>query len=335
MWKRVYGFHWTINSLRRRRFELLSAGAGPASLNTKSIQEPKQQSIPSLLETLPLEIIAEALSFLRVQDLAHVARTCKKLKQIVNEEVVWRLLCQKYFDCSNVMEHSGMSWKAYFREASKFEWDEDNCTMNAIVTERERPLLSMDKSTVTKTLGYDADVLPETATVSSSKMFTSGCHCIEFITSSNNNNDDSTNYKFAVGLIDCSEKFNYSMSNYGDGETLSSPTSTLNQCFYWSDGQFSDILGASALSGSFDFNTDVDPTFQVGDVIGMVVNMDARCVTFYKNYVKVARYSFAQKFGSNTACSEESADLCMNAALYLFAEGVSVTARHAPFYLYA
>jgi len=332
---------------RRRRFELLSATAGPAGVDVKPTYEVQKQQksfrVPSLLEQLPFEIIAETLSYLRVEDLAHVARTSNKLKQIVNSEDVWRLLCQKHFDCTQIMtKPCDMSWKTFFQQETNVEWDQDNLTVHSVGM-RDTPLLQVEKNCVTKVVDSDAfsnNHMFETATCCSTKILTSGTHCMEFVTRSNTTNTNNNNYKFAVGLMDASASFNFSMSNYGDGETLSPPSTTLTQCFYWSDGQFSDILGASTLTGAFNFNTNVDHTYTAGDIIGMVVNMDGRCVTFFKNYARIAQYTFSlpeanNNNNSNNNSDSTETDLCMQIGAYLFEEGVSVTLRHAPFHLYS
>jgi len=322
-------FAGRFTPLRRRRFDLLSVSTAPAKgvqAAPSYAQKPQLDQTPSQFEQLPLEVMAECLSFLTVRDIGNIARTSKKMKNITEKEIVWRMLCRKYFNCDNILEDEHFSWKAYFEQASRFEWDKDNSTMES----------ENCKNRIVRTDDPFYPQAVETATSCSSQLLTHGRYCIEFVV---NNSDN--NYKVAVGLIGIAEGFNFAMSSYGDGETMNTPTTTLNQCFYWSDGQFSDILGNSVLTGTFDFNTNADPTYQTGDVIGVVVDMDVKSATFYKNYTIVARYAFIQNgnnSNSNNSSSEnsneEENELVLNIAAYLPADGDSVTARFAPFHLY-
>jgi len=326
-------FTGRFTPIRRRRFDLLSAASSAPSLQISKAakqQHNAQKYVPSLLESLPFELLVELFSFLTVSELARVARTCKKMNQVAREEPVWRALCHRYFSCENVMLHSDFSWKAYFQEESQFSWDKDNSTMEAVVCARNSPLLHIDGNKITKAINADVvnQNLYETATSCSSKLLVGGRHCLEFQILSH---DDT--FKFAVGALSTSESFNFTMSSYGDGETLHPPTSTLTQCFYWSDGQFSDILGSAALTGRFNFNTDVDHAYHEGDIIGMLLDVDNKTVKFFKNYIRVATYSFANTDTSNNnnQGEEEKSELSMNVGIYMFAEGDSVSVRHAPF----
>jgi len=323
--------------ISRRRFDLLSATV-PGGLITKEIaqQQKIQQCPPSPIEMLPLDVLAECLSFLTVRDMASVTRVNKNLRQKADSEVAWRLLCQKYFNCEDVMQFDGFSWKTYFKAASDFEWDVDNSTMDSQVPTRTTPLLAVNKNKITKSIcprdpnnPFHFNVF-ETAASCSKQSMISGVHCYEFVI-----NQQDPNYNFAIGIIDCCENsFNFTMASYSDGENANTPTSCTRQCFYWSNGQFSDVLGVCALTGALTLVPNVDATFQAGSTIGMKVDMDTKQVTFYKDQTKIANYSF-NSAGNNNNGSEQNDELCtMHIGIYMFAEGDAVEVRHGPLHLY-
>lgn len=183
-----------------------------------------------------------------------------------------------------------------------------------------------------------------TATSRSTQSMRTGLHCLEFKV-----HQHDSDYEFAVGLIDACDTFNFNMASYGDGENSENlPADVLKQCFYWSDGSFSDIMGSCDLSGTLTVDAGVDARLRSGDVVGMIVDMDASHVTFYKNYKRVCKYSFVPATASAVTTTttvtttqaqkseEESEEQVteMHAGIYMFAEGDAVTVRRAPFYLY-
>jgi len=319
--------------ISRRRFELLSASAPGVVIRKEIAHSQKIQIPPSAIEMLPLDVLAECLSFLTARDIASFTRVNKDLHQKADSEVVWRLLCRQYFsNCDNVIQYDGFSWKAYFKEASEFEWDVDNSTMDSQVPTRSSSLLTIRKNKITKAIcprdlnnPFHFNVF-ETAASCSKQSMSSGIHCYEFVI---NQHDD--NYNFAIGLIDCCEtSFNFTMASYSDGENISTPTTCHRQCFYWSNGQFSDILGLCTLTGALTVEPNIDTTFRAGNIIGMKLNMEARQVTFYKDNTKIAQYSFALNNNNN---NEE--DICnLHIGIYMFAEGDEVQVRQAPLHLY-
>jgi len=78
-----------------------------------------------MLLTLPDEVILLILQKLLVRDLSRIARVCKALQVLADDEGLWRELCEQAG--FPITDDSPLSWKGFYRSSSGFVFNRNCC----------------------------------------------------------------------------------------------------------------------------------------------------------------------------------------------------------------
>ena len=85
-------------------------------------------------ETLPLNCCIHVLYFLKVHDIMNFCLTSKKHSNLISNEKLFYKLCERDIE---VLAKKNESWKKYYIENLKFEFDAKNTTPNAIISKNK------------------------------------------------------------------------------------------------------------------------------------------------------------------------------------------------------
>jgi len=109
----INGF-FSPSSSRRR-------GKDALPINIKTFAAPEIQ----ILDALPKDVIIHALTFLEIRDTLCAARVCKRFKEIIDQEQLWRRLCVLHLPASLNSKEEKHSWKEHYLLLHNWKFSED------------------------------------------------------------------------------------------------------------------------------------------------------------------------------------------------------------------
>lgn len=105
-----------------------------ANFSLKPIEEitsptliPSGSNQQSPIEAIPVELFIEIFRLLEVKDLYRVSLVCKRWKLLINQENLWRLLCQRDFSGFSLFNplKSQQTWKLTYQLLKQVKREEE------------------------------------------------------------------------------------------------------------------------------------------------------------------------------------------------------------------
>jgi len=278
---------------------------------------------------LPLDVLVQCFSLLPLSQLAVVGTLSKQISQVLNSELLWKLLCIRdhlFVGDPNLpallqqqhhqYEHQqDMSWKAMYIEGTQLKWGD--CCLRSVESGKafhyeeggkcavhvEDNFLATIRSAVT--FNDETEATNNTNSCSPGVYKNSNRHVFEIVIG----DSGIGGYHHAVGLIDKKEPYDVVTGTY-EGNHNHKPS---HQWMYWSDGNLWDIAGRFLVTDTKPLYTNKEK-YRKGAVIGVVLCFNTHRLTFFCN--GVLAYQFKIPVG-----------LQLYIAAYVFGSNDSVTLR--------
>jgi len=277
---------------------------------------------------LPLDVLVQCFSLLPLSQLAVVGTLSKQISQVLNNELLWKLLCIRdhlFVGDPNLpallqqqhhqyQHQQDMSWKAMYIEGTQLKWGD--CGLRSVEYGKAFHYEEGGKRAVHVEDNFLATIRSATTFNDETEATNNNSSTPGVYKNSNRHvfeifigDAGIGGYHHAVGLIDKKEPYDVVTSSY-DGPQDAKPR---RQWMYWSDGNLWDIAGRFLVTGTEPLYTKKEK-YHKGDVIGVVLCFNTHRLTFFCN--GVLAYQFKIPTG-----------LQLYIAAYVFGSNDSVTLR--------
>jgi len=213
------------------------------------------------ISALPQEVLCVVFYLLDVDDLKNLCYVCKRFFRLLSNDLFWKPKFQSEYKLYRLDTNNFRTWREQYCYFNQVRWDENNSNYKKGISlsNNERTASVVGKL---KPMNY--------ACIRSLRKFVRGEYSVEF-------RIDRKVGIFGIGISD--KLFDFKTHKYSDGYLFNT-----DHILYWTSGQFFEFYGMYAR------NPVKVAELKEGDVLGILINMDKKTVTFFKNGEKQEKY---------------------------------------------